>query len=94
MGTIKFDRQNELDEIIARIYLDTNKKFTKKALIEIIFELGIQDYHALLNKIKNKDRTDTKDLRNKFIHIFSGSLSVSNPDDINPKSIWEKHLVD
>ena len=52
MATIKFDRQNELDEIIARIYLDTNKKFTKKALLEIIFELGIQDYHALLNKIK------------------------------------------
>ena len=94
MATIKFDRQNELDEIIARIYLDTKKKFTKKALLEIIFELGIQDYHTLLDKIKNKDRTDTKDLRNQFIHIFSGSLSVSNPDDINPKSIWEKHLGD
>lgn len=94
MATIKFDRQNELDEILARIYLDTNKKFTKKDLLEIIFELGIQDYHALLNKINNKDKTDTKDLRNQFIHLFSGSLSVSNPDAINPKSIWEKHLED
>ncbi len=94
MATIKFDRQNELDEIIARIYLDTNKKFTKKDLLEIIFELGIQDYHALLNKIKNKGKTDIKDLRNQFIHLFSGSLSVSNTDDINPKSIWEKHLED
>ena len=94
MATIKFDRQNELDEIIARIYLDTKKKFTKKALLAIIFALGIQDYHTLLDKIKTKDRTDTIDLRNQFIHIFSGSLSVSNPDDINPKSIWEKHLGD
>ena len=53
MATIKFDRQDELDELIARVYLDTNKKFTKKELLEIIFELGIQDYHALLDKIKN-----------------------------------------
>jgi hypothetical protein len=29
MATITFDRKNELDELIARIYLDTNKKFTK-----------------------------------------------------------------
>jgi len=94
MATIKFDRQNELDEIIARIYLDTNKKFTKKDLLEIIFELGIQDYHALLNKVNNIDKMNTKDLRNQFIQLFSGSLTVSNPDDIIPKSIWEKRVED
>ncbi|MHA1149584.1 MAG: hypothetical protein ACTSR8_15220 [Promethearchaeota archaeon] len=94
MTTIKFDRQNELDELIARIYLDTNKKFTKKKLLEIIFELGIQDYHALLNKINNMDKLDSKDLRKQFINHFSGSLSISDPDDITPKSIWEKQLED
>ncbi len=49
MATIKFDRQNELDEILARIYLDTNKKFTKKDLLEIIFELRIQ---SIINQLK------------------------------------------
>ena len=94
MATIKFGRQDELDEIIARVYLDTNKKFTKKELLEIIFELGIQDYHALLNKINNMEKSDSKDLRAQFINQFSGSLSVSKPDEIHPKSIWEKDLED
>jgi len=94
MATIKFDRQDELDEIIARVYLDTNKKFTKKELLEIIFELGIQDYHALLNKINNMEKSDSKDLRAQFINQFSGSLSVSKPDEIDPKSIWEKEVED
>jgi hypothetical protein len=92
MATIKFDRQDELDELIARVYLDTNKKFTKKELLEIIFELGIQDYHALLDKIKNMEQSDSKNLRMQFINKYSGSISVSNPDEIPPKSIWEKEL--
>ena len=94
MATIKFDRQDELDEIIARIYLDTNTKFTKKELLELIFELGIQDYRALLNKINSMEKSDSKDLRAQFINQFSGSLSVSKPDEIHLKSIWEKELED
>ena len=94
MPTIKFDRQDELDELIARIYLDTNKKFTKKDLLEIIFELGTQDYHALLNKIKHMDKSDSENLRSQFIDHFSGSISVKNPDEVNPKSIWEKDVED
>ena len=94
MATIKFDRQDELDRLIARIYLDTNKKYTKKDLLELIFEIGIQDYNALLNKIRNIDTSDSKDLRSQFIDNFSGSLSVSDPDEINPKIIWEKKIED
>ncbi|TFG12235.1 MAG: hypothetical protein EU531_10700 [Promethearchaeota archaeon] len=94
MATIKFDRQDELDELIARVYLDTNKKFSKKELLEIIFELGIQDYHALLNKINTMEKSDSKDLRTQFINQFSGSISVSEPDEIDPKSIWEKEVED
>lgn len=94
MSTIKFDRQDELDELIARIYLDTNKKFTKKDLLEIIFELGTEDYHALLDKIKSGDNSNSKDLRSQFINHFSGSINVSKPNDVNPKSIWEEKLED
>jgi hypothetical protein len=94
MATIKFDRQDELDELIARVYLDTNKKFTKKELLEIIFELGVQDYHALLNKINSMEKSDSEDLRTQFINQFSGSISVSEPDEIDPKSIWENEVED
>ena len=94
MATIKFDRQDELDKLIARIYLDTNRKYTKKNLLELIFELGIQDYTALLKKIRNNDISDSKDLRTQFIDDFSGTISVSDPDDINPKSIWDNKIED
>ena len=94
MATIKFDKQEKLDELIARIYLDTNKKFTKKDLLEVIFELGIQDYHALLEKIENRDKIDSQDSRTRFIEKFSGSITVPNPDDVNPKSIWEREVED
>ena len=94
MATIKFERQDELDELIARVYLDTKKKFTKKELLEIIFELGIQDYRALLDKINNIEQLDSRDLRMQFINKYSGSISVANPDEIHPKSIWEKELED
>ena len=94
MATIKFDRQDQLEELIARLYLDTNKKFSKKELLEIIFELRIQDYRALVNKISSIDKPDSKDLRSQFINHFSGVISVSNPDDINPKSIWTKKIED
>ncbi len=91
MATIKFDRQDELDELIARIYLDTNKKFTKKDLLELIFELGIQDYHLLLDKVQNPQEKDDSNLRKKFIDTFCGVLSDEEPDSEevrNIKSIW------
>jgi hypothetical protein len=94
MSTIKFDKQDELDELIARIYLDTNKKFTKKDLLEIIFELGTEDYHTLLDKIKSRDNSDSKELRSQFIDHFSGSITVSKPNDVNPEAIWEEKLED
>lgn len=94
MATIKFDRHEELDRLIARVYLATNKKFTKKDLLELIFELGTQDFSALLNKIRNDIHIDSKDLRQQFTKEFSGSISVPDPDDINPKSIWEKHTAE
>jgi hypothetical protein len=34
MSTIKFDKQDELNELIARIYLDTNKKIIMLYLIK------------------------------------------------------------
>ncbi|MBD3339351.1 MAG: hypothetical protein GF353_09595 [Candidatus Lokiarchaeota archaeon] len=92
----KFYRKKELDDLIALIYADTRIKISKKELLETIFELGIQDYHAFLKKIQTKNESNSKDLRKdlrkEFIQKFSGIISVSNPDKINPKSIWENKL--
>ncbi|MHA1679622.1 MAG: hypothetical protein ACTSUE_01355 [Promethearchaeota archaeon] len=95
MATIRFDRQDELDELIARIYLDTNRKFTKKELLELIFEIGIKDYTLLLKKIQQPELNGDEELRTQFIKTLSGVLllSDSDADDVEPKKIWEKEVV-
>nr|MDO8083365.1 hypothetical protein [Candidatus Sigynarchaeum springense] len=95
MATIRFDRQDELDALIARIYLDTRQKLSKKELLEIIFEVGIQDYQLLKQKIQEPKKNSDGGLRSQFIERISGVLPVSDADvdKINPKSIW-KNVVE
>ncbi|MHA1620157.1 MAG: hypothetical protein ACTSVZ_12840 [Promethearchaeota archaeon] len=94
MATIKFDLQEELNELIARIYLDIHTKFTKKKLLSLIFELGSRDYHLLLDYITALKQEDDTGLRERFINTFSAALSLSDTEEITPKSIWEKPLED
>ncbi|MHA1745305.1 MAG: hypothetical protein ACTSWW_04860 [Promethearchaeota archaeon] len=94
MATIKFDLQDELNELIARIYLDTHKKYTKKELLSLIFELGSRDYHLLLDYLTASKQEEDTDLRERFINTFSAALSLSDTEEITPKSIWEKPLED
>ena len=88
MSTIKFELQDELDELIARIYLDTKKKLSKKELLELIFNIGKQDYQEILDLVKNPDNTIAVSHREEFIDTFSGSIVADDPDNINPKDIW------
>ncbi|MHA1672843.1 MAG: hypothetical protein ACTSYI_04390 [Promethearchaeota archaeon] len=92
MATIKFDRQDVLDELIARIYLDLKIKFTKKMLLEVIFDLGSEDYQLLLSKIQHNYPKDEISLRNQFIETFSAALDVEESDNIDPKSIWVSQI--
>ena len=94
MATIKFDLQEELNELIARIYLDIHTKYTKKDLLAIIFELGSRDYSLLLEYITSSPQEDETDLRKQFISTYSAALSLSDTEDITPKSIWETSLED
>lgn len=89
--TIKFEYQDELDKLIDRICLDTNRKFSKKELFELIFKIGTRDYHLLLEAAKQPKTIDDEDLRKKFIERFSGAISISNGevDQGSPKAIWE-----
>ena len=94
MSTIKFTRHDELDLLLAQIYLDTKQKLTKKDLLEIIFEVGIQDYQYLLKKILNQDNCADKGLRKEFIQAFSGSITLDDHEEMNPKTIWVKQIED
>ena len=76
---MKFEHQSELDHLIARIFLDTKVKLTKKSLLEIIFKIGIKDYNTLLREVTKKEKTDDLKLREEFIRKFEGVLSVDNP---------------
>jgi hypothetical protein len=92
MSTIKFDNLERIDELIARIYLDTKHKLSKKELLNIIFELGIRDYPLLLRKIK--EPKVKKCSRQEFIEKFSGALTLDHDCEIEPKLIWEREITD
>ncbi|MCF2140678.1 MAG: hypothetical protein K9W44_11545 [Candidatus Lokiarchaeota archaeon] len=94
MSTIKFDHQNELDELIARIYLDTKIKLTKKELLSLIFKIGKENYQTILDALKNREKASNSNIRDEFINSFSGILTVKDPDEINPKEIWNSKELD
>ncbi|MHA1861509.1 MAG: hypothetical protein ACTSVM_04375 [Candidatus Ranarchaeia archaeon] len=56
MSTIKFDLQDELEEIKAKIYLDTHKKLTKKQVLELIFQIGKRDYERILKELQTNNQ--------------------------------------
>ncbi len=66
MSTIKFDLHDELNELLARIYLDTRKKITKKELLEIVFRIGMQDYSKIVEAITQKRPILTEDTIRKI----------------------------
>lgn len=92
MAKIKFDRQEELDELVARIYLDTKRRLSKKELLEAIFEVGTRDYQALLALVREPPEDRDATARARFIERVSGALSLpgSGDDAVDAKSIWER----
>ena len=61
MSTVKFDLQNDLEELQARIYLDTKKKLTKKDILELTFKIGEQNYNQLIKKIEKSEESISSD---------------------------------
>jgi hypothetical protein len=91
MSAVKFDKQEELDRLQAKIMLDLGMKLSKKDLLELLFEMGSQDYDRLLEYIrKNKTQTkDSVDLRRKFISKYSGIIELDEKEEkMEPKEIW------
>jgi len=57
VSTVKFDLQTDLEELQARIYLDTKKKLTKKDILEITFKIGAKNYNQIINEIEKGNRS-------------------------------------
>lgn len=93
MSSVKFDRHIEIDELLARLYLDAKIKISKKQLLEFIFDIHYEDYDLLLQRIRTKLQKDNLDLRKSFISKFSGQL-ITESDEIDPKSIWLNSVED
>ena len=56
MSTVKFDLQEDLEELQARIFLETRKKLSKKEILEIVFKIGSEHFDQVINEIKNNER--------------------------------------
>lgn len=54
VSTVKFDLQEDLEELQARIYLDTKKKLSKKDILELTFRIGAKNYEQLIYEIQQK----------------------------------------
>lgn len=59
VSTVKFDLQDDLEELRARIYLSTKVKLTKKEVLELVFRIGAKDFQQIINEID--PQTDTLD---------------------------------
>ena len=68
MSTVKFDAQKDIDELQARIYLDTNIKLTKKQIVEIFFKFGKLHYNEIIANLKSEQRPITDDLIDDIIN--------------------------
>ncbi|MDF1540376.1 MAG: hypothetical protein P1Q69_15885 [Candidatus Thorarchaeota archaeon] len=55
MSTVKFDLKDDLEELQARLYLDTRKRLTKKEILEIVFRIGLENYDLIVNEVRLMD---------------------------------------
>ena len=67
MSTVKFDLQTDLEELQARIYLDTKKKVTKKDILELTFKIGAKNYNRLIEEIEKEDQSISLEKVNEIL---------------------------
>lgn len=56
MSTVKFDLQDDLEEIQARLYLDTRKRLNKKQILELVFKIGLEHYDLIVEEIMSREQ--------------------------------------
>lgn len=57
VSTVKFDLQEDLEELQARLYLDTKKKLSKKEILELTFRIGAKNYEQIIQAIQQEQNS-------------------------------------
>ena len=71
MATVKFDSQDELEELQARIYLDTKVKLTKKEILELFFKYGKSHYNEVIQEINSNQEDLTESEIEEILQLAS-----------------------
>ena len=85
VSTVKFDLKDDLEELQARLYLDTRKRLTKKEVLEIAFRVGLENYDLIVKEIQTKEQPLDDDLIQKILSLVEdlgpGSEDLSSKVD-------------
>ncbi|MHA1881962.1 MAG: hypothetical protein ACTSUO_02840 [Candidatus Thorarchaeota archaeon] len=87
MTTVKFDLKDDLEELQARLYLDTRKRLTKKEILEIVFKMGMENYDLIVKYLQSNEQPLTDETIKKILSLTEdmgeGSEDLSSKvDDI------------
>ena len=69
MAVMRFDLQDKLEELQARIYLDTRKRPSKKELLELIFQIGLENYDLIIQRVLSNKKTLDKQTIKKVLSM-------------------------
>ena len=85
VSTVKFDLKDDLEELQARLYLDTRKRLTKKEVLEIAFRVGLENYDLIVKEIRSKEKPLDDDVIQKVLSLTEdlgpGSEDLSSKVD-------------
>jgi len=85
VSTVKFDLKDDLEELQARLYLDTRKRLTKKEVLEIAFRVGLENYDLIVKEIQSKEKPLDDDVIQKVLSLTEdlgpGSEDLSSKVD-------------
>jgi hypothetical protein len=85
VSTVKFDLKDDLEELQARLYLDTRKRLTKKEILEIVFRIGLENYDLIVNEVRLMDYPLDDDIIQKVLSLAEdlgpGSEDLSSKVD-------------
>ena len=95
LSTVKYDFQDQLNELQAKIYLDTKIKLSKKELLELVFMVGVEQYDEIIHRIKREQPPLDDIIIAKVLSLSegfgSGSESLSTTLD---KYVYDKNTQD
>ena len=74
MSTVKFELQDDLNELQARIYLATKKKLSKKEILELTFNFSKNNFDRLISLILEEDQGELNDNDIKDILSLASDL--------------------